>query len=388
MALKMPSVNIAFYEKGITAIQRSERGIVAMILEDDVAKHKTPYKLYTVADIPTTLSLENQEQIELAMKGYQKAPLHVLVFVIAKGSSDGGSTSKYEDVLKTLETTRFDYLVVPQATDTDYFATWIKQQRTVKDKMVKAVLYNQAADFDGVVNFTNTSISVVDDVATAAALEAARKKGVNTVDNVLKTMTGAQYASRIAGIICGTPMTIACTYAPLPEVMDVDRYTKDEMDEKTGNGELFIFYDGKKFKINRGVNSFVTTTQDKLDSFKKIKKVDIMDMIHDDIKDTAQDSYIGKYANSYANKCLLIAAILGYLERLELDGLLQPGSSVELDIEYTKNWLLSNGKKTKEELNEMTEQEIKEADTNDVVFLIAKIKILDAIEEINLRIMI
>ena len=68
MALKMPSVNIAFYEKGITAIQRSERGIVAMIIEDDVEAFTSPLKLYTVADIPSTLTKENQEQIQLVMK--------------------------------------------------------------------------------------------------------------------------------------------------------------------------------------------------------------------------------------------------------------------------------------------------------------------------------
>lgn len=388
MALKMPSVNIAFYEKGITAIQRSERGIVAMIIEDDAEAFTSPLKLYTVADIPSTLTKENQEQIQLVMKGYQKSPLHVLVFVIATGGETG--ISKYQTTLNILETTRFDYLVIPeiQIGETDAIATWIKQQRTVKDKMVKTVLPKAAADTEGVVNFTNTEIKVVDAEKTAAAQAAATAAGTGIVDPILKAMTGAQYAGRVAGIICGTPMTISCTYAPATEIMDCDRYTKDEMDTKTGEGELFFFFDGKQFKVNRGVNSFVTTTQDKLNSFKKIKKVDIMDMIHDDIKETAQDSYIGKYANSYPNKCLLIAAVLGYLERLELDGLLQPGSSVSLDVEYTKNWLLSNGKYTKDELNQMTEQEIKEADTNDVVFLLAKIKILDAIEEITLRVMI
>ena len=125
MALKMPSVNIAFYEKGITAIQRSERGIVAMIIEDDAEAFTSPLKLYTVADIPSTLTKENQEQIQLVMKGYQKSPLHVLVFVIATGGETG--ISKYQTTLNILETTRFDYLVIPeiQIGETDAIATWI-----------------------------------------------------------------------------------------------------------------------------------------------------------------------------------------------------------------------------------------------------------------------
>lgn len=167
-----------------------------------------------------------------------------------------------------LENARWDYLVIPEIADIDVqtIATWIKGMRTTKDKMVKAVLPNCAADFEGIVNFTNTQIT------TKA-----------------KTYTTAQYCSRIAGMIAGTPMTISCTFAPLPEVIDCDKYTKDQMDTKVGNGELFVMFDGSKYKIARGVNSFITTIQGKGDEFKKIKLVDLMDMIHDDIKNTAND---------------------------------------------------------------------------------------------------
>ena len=68
--------------------------------------------------------------------------------------------------------------------------------RTNKDKMIKAVLPDCTADTEGVINFVNKTI---------------RTKS--------KTYTTAQYCSRIAGIIAGTPMTISCTYAPLPEVI-------------------------------------------------------------------------------------------------------------------------------------------------------------------------
>ena len=121
------------------------------------------------------------------------------------------------------------------------------------------------------------------------------------------------------------------------------------MDNKVTQGELFFFNDGEKIKIARGVNSFVTTIQDKGESFQKIKIVDAMDMIHDDIKKTAEDSYLGKYANSYSNKCLLISAIQGYFDQLELDGILDPGkNSVEIDVEQQKVYLESTGQFTKD----------------------------------------
>lgn len=359
----LPSITIAFKEKGITAITRSQRGIVAMVLkEDDATKFTAPYTIYTSTDIPTTLSANNQEQIELALMGYQTAPKKVLVYIENKTATD------YSDVLLTPENARWDYLVIPDIADADttVIATWIKAMRTTKDKMVKAVLPNCKADSEGVINFTNTKIVTV-----------------------AKTYTTAEYCSRIAGLIAGTPMTISSTFAPLSEVIDCDSYTREQMDTKVEAGELFFFNDGEKIKIARGVNSFVTTIQDKSDSFKKIKLIDCMDMIHDDIKKTAEDNYLGKYANSYDNKCLLISAIQGYFNQLELDGILDPNkNSVYIDLPQQKVFLLSNGSYTQDQLAEMKDIEIKEANTKDQVFLAASIKILDAIEQINLNIAI
>lgn len=364
--MKMPSITIAFKEKGITAIQRSMRGIVAMILKEDDENllAGSPHTIYSTTDVPEGLSDFNKDQIELCLKGYQTTPKKIFVFV------HPADASNYNETLLKLENTmRWDYLTIPEITETEaeIIATWVKSMRTVKNKKIKAVLPNTNADNEGVVNFTNEFVT------TKAS-----------------TYTTPQFCSRIAGIITGTPMTISCTYAPLPEVLDADKYEAEQMDEKVNKGELFIFNDGEKYKISRGVNSFVTLIQDKLQSFQKIKIVDAMDMIHDDIKKTSQDYYIGKYSNSYDNKCLLISAIKGYFLQLELDGILNKhyDNQIFIDVPTQKAWLLANGLYTQDELEEMSEQQIKEADTKDQVFLGADIKILDAIEDIKLNIQI
>ena len=180
-------------------------------------------------------------------------------------------------------------------------------------------------------------------------------------------------------------MTISCTYAPLAEVSDIVRLTRAEMDAAINAGKFILFHDGEKVKVGRGVNSLQTTTQDKGDAWKKIKLVEVMDMIQTDIRTTAQDSYIGKYANSYDNKCLLISAIKGYLTSLEQAGILRAGSSsVGIDTAAQEAYLQSTGVDT----SKLSEQEIKEANTGDKVFLQASIQILDAIEDINLNITI
>jgi len=322
----------------------------------------SPITVYTTTDVPDALSADNQEQIELCLKGYQTPPKKILVYVIETAEEN------YNAALLLLENARWDYLVIPGivTADVDTIATWIKTMRSTKDKMVKAVLPHSKADSEGIVNFTNTTIT------TAS-----------------KTYTTAQYCSRIAGLIAGTPMTISCTFASLSEVVSCDIYTKEEMDTKIAAGEFFIMYDGTKYKVARGVNSFVTTIESKGGSFKKVKLIDAMDMIHDDIKTTANDSYIGKYSNSYDHKCLLISAIQGYFDQLELDGILdRKKNSVAIDTEQQRVYLLSNGDFTQAELAAMKDQTVNEANTRDQVFLAASIKILDAIEDIKLGISI
>ena len=108
-------------------------------------------------------------------------------------------------------------------------------------------------------------------------------------------------------------------------------------------------------------------------------------MINQDIRTTAEDSYIGKYANSYDNKCLLITAIKGYFEQLENDGILAKGkSTVSIDLQAQENYLKAKGIDTES----MSEQNIKEANTGSKVFIAANISILDAIEDIDIQIAI
>lgn len=371
--LGMPSVIISFKEAGIAAIERSQRGIVFLILEEEqevidkltvntsaicgkaitgqaitgnIEKQEVienPFVIYTTDDIPSELSENNKDYITKCLLGYVTAPYRVKVYLQAKGKT---GADKWQESLKKIAAERWDYLAIPtiEEEQLETVGTWIKTNRENKYKKVKAVLPGYDGDYEGIINFSN-----------------------KTTKTATKTYTPAEYTARIAGLIAGTPMTISATYAPLSEVIDCDKYDLDENDEKVNNGEFFIWYDGTKYKMSRAVNSLVTTTEGKQEGYQTIKIVDIMDMIYDDIRTTAQDSYIGKYANTYDNKCLLIMAITGYLKELEGEGLLQANySTVELDTEA------------------MSDDEINQLDTKKKVFLKGKIKIIDAMEDIEL----
>ena len=118
-------------------------------------------------------------------------------------------------------------------------------------------------------------------------------------------------------------------------------------------------------------------------SIKKIKLVDIMDTIKSDLRSTIRNEWIGKKANTYDNKCLLISAIQGYMDDLVLQNVLE-SATVEIDINGNKQYLEQNGV----DITDMSSDDIKKANTGDKVYLVAHIKMNDAIEDVTLEIRI
>lgn len=348
----LPNIVIEFKSTASTAIQRGERGILAvMVIEGEGALPLGVTKIEDITQIPAGLTAENNAYVQRAFLGGQN-PVKYIQLII---------TDTIENGLNLLETTRFDYVAAPPTitgAEATMVATFIKGLRENKGIKVKAVLPNTAADHEGIINFTTSGIVVGED-----------------------TFTAGEYCSRIASLLAGTPLSVSATYYALSEVDDVPKFTKSELDAKIDGGEFIIFHDGRKVKVARAVNSLKTIGQEKSEDYKSIKIVDIMDLIFSDIKITCEDAYIGKFANNYDNKCKLIVSIQAYLEALRDEELLDTGIVTEIDMQEQRNYLKGKGM----DLTDMTEQQIKEENTQTYVFLKATYKILNAIEDIKVK---
>ena len=363
--LTSPSITIAFTEKGASAITRGERGIVALVLK---GTRQQSFKVTNISDIPTgVLSEENEQYVKDALVGYSYAPKYVLVYIMQTAED---MAKAYKDMLQFFENEKFTYMAIPTVkTDSKVqdIATWIKKQRS-EHKLVKAILPEVAGDNEGVINWCSTLYRTKE-----------------------KLLTPEQGTARIAGLLAGTGFNVSGTYAPLQDFVDVNRLTKTEQDEAVGAGKLIAIWDGEKVKLNRAVTSLTTTTADKGDSFKKIKLVETMDMMEDDIRKTIEDNYIGNFSNSYDNKCLLITAVNAYFMSLVNDGLISVGQC-QIDVDTQRQWLKAQGKKvvledgSEKGIDDCTDEEIKRANTGSQVFLKAVVSLVDAIEDVNLKI--
>jgi hypothetical protein len=345
----LPEILIEFQTKAVTAIQRSEKGIVALILKDDTGTFDT--KEYKSIDevLSTDWTVTNKDYID---KTFMGTPSKVIVERIATTAID------YNEALTRLKNKKWNYLAIPgiESTNVTNVASWIVGMRTNEKKTFKAVLPNSPTDNEGVINFTTEGIKVGD-----------------------TTYSASQYTCRIAGILAGLPFTRSCTYYVLPEVESITDH--EDPDADIDAGQLILINDGEKVKIARGVNSFVTTTVTKGEPFKKIKIVEGMDLMMDDIRDTFNNSYVGKVINNYDNKILFLSAVNAYLKTLAKDDILDINYNnlAEIDVEAQRLYLQSIGTN----IEEMEEQEIKEANTGSKVFITSNVRFVDAMEDLT-----
>lgn len=350
-------MTIVFTTKAKESLQRSERGVVGMIVKGTVPK-ENPLCIYTEKDIPSEISEENKEQIKLAMKGYINAPSKIIVYVVTE------EAESYEEALKYFEFKKANWSCCPSAaTDnqTETLIKWVKEQRGKKNR-VKMVLPEIEADDEGIINYATKTAKVGEKVYTAE-----------------------QFCSRIAGLLAGTPSTMSSTFAVIDDVTDCEKLDRQQADAAIDAGKFILYNDGEKIKVGRGVNSLTTIGEGKSYIWKKIKVVETMDMINDDLTMLFEDNYIGKYPNTYDNKSMAISAARDYLEELKKGGLIDD-YHIGFDVKGIKEYLIKNKGFTRDEVERMKENALIQQNTDEKLFLAGHMHVVDALEDVEITI--
>ena len=139
MSLGLPNFNFIFQSKGVSAIERSARGIVAVILKDDTeGEEQNVYNKVDDVDF-TQWTEDNYNYLKLI---YEGAPSKVIAMRVAT------NVESYNAVLKKLKDLKWNYLCIPgiKAADTTMIGAWIKQYRNDEKKTFKVVLPHYAGD--------------------------------------------------------------------------------------------------------------------------------------------------------------------------------------------------------------------------------------------------
>lgn len=343
----LPEINIVFQSKAETAIKRSANGIVALILRDTTKSDITSYSYTNESEVVKShWTTANYDYISKTFLG---GPQRVIVERI-------GAEDTYDDALARLKNKKWNYLAIPSLADNEKdIADWIIAQRNAK-KTFKAVL-PYAANNEGIINFATNDIKVG-----------------------TKVYTTAEYCCRIAGLLAGLPMTEGATYQTLAEVESITESTTP--DDDIDGGKFILINDGEKVKVARGVNSLHILSGDKTEDMKKIKIIEGMDLMRDDIRSAFENNYIG-INNSYDNKVMFVAAINQYFDGLVREGVLygDAENTADIDVNAQRDWLAQ-----KYDISEYSDEQIRKAKTGSYVFVTADITFCDAIEDLKFSI--
>lgn len=355
MVKTQPKFNVSFKELAVLAIQRQQRGSVVMILKDEtnVLVDKVVYK--GLGDVnKADYTAENYDRLTLAFLGN---PSKVIVIKVAE------DTDSFNEVLAKLDYYNNYTLCYPEGEASEFTAiqNYLKGVRA-KNNYSRAVLGSaMSPDAEFIINFTTDDIQA-------------------NVNGEVKTFTSGDYTCRVAGALSGLAPSRSLTYFELPEIVEAP--LSEDADEDVANGKLIILHQDGTYKFSRAVNSLVTLTDGVTEAFQKIRVLDIMDMIANDIVATFRTGYVGKYTNNFTDKNRLVAAINAYLLGLATEGLLEIENDnvVYISYEKTKLYLESKGVDT----SEMTYNEIIRANTGSNVFLDGVCSPTDAMEDLDL----
>ena len=226
---------------------------------------------------------------------------------------------------------------------------------------LKPFLPRTGSDCEGIIDYATESVSIGE-----------------------KTYTPDQFCSRIAGLLAGTPITQSSTFAVLDDVSACTPKKRAEIDSEIDAGKFVVFYNGEKIKVARGVNSLTTVTEEKGKPWQKILVVETMDMINDDLTILVEDYYIGKYRNNFDNKCLLLTAVMVYLEEIARSGIIE-SYAVDFDVESIRDYIVKNKGVKREDAEAMSDEEVKKQYTDEHIFLTASATIADTMEDITVK---
>jgi hypothetical protein len=345
----LPQILIKFKTAGSTAIRRSARGQVVLLVPGGSRSTVTFSRMDQVEE--SAVGSTAYELLRLCFLG-NPAKVHLAYYLVgAEGAALAGNAKLAEG----------GWLCAP-AMAVDTLVNFVKEKRAEGRSLRAVVCTKTAPDNAGIVNFTTEDITI-------------RLDGKN------QPVSTNQYCARVAGILAGLSLRESATYYSLPEVTDFTASADPAGDIEKGCLILDQGSDG--VRLGRAVTSLVTLEQAGDSAFRKIKITEGVDLIRADIRSVFESEYVGKVLNDYDSKLLLVTAINSYFASLA-GSVLDTGrrNQASVDFDAQKAWLEAQGVDTES----MSDTAILSANTGSQVFLRADVRFADAMEDLTFEI--
>lgn len=342
-----PNIKVIFQTLAVTAIERSERGKLCVLIDDTTATGKVWTTLKGVEDIETAdWTAGNKALLSTAFEVF--SPHSVIVRRV--GSDDLG------DILKDVTTKRPTQLVYPGVTANDdaTIVSWAKAQ--VSDQgTVYISTFADNSDSCAVVELNNSVV---------------KHQNITMYDV-------SKFSIMLGGAMAGCPLNRSLDNFILPTLTEVDNI--DPVD-----GKLTLYNDDGKVRVRLAVNSKTTFDSTWKSNTRKIKVFEGINIVKHDIEDTFKKNWVNHYINDYNNKmtfCNVVNKV--YFPNLQpnvLDS--EFDNKIDISIEKNKQFVVLDGK----DPANLSDAQIKRYNTADFFYAIGEVRFSDTMTHLELKI--
>ena len=186
---------------------------------------------------------------------------------LSGGTNGTVSGDSHSDYLAKMESYNFNAMGVKTNDNTikALYVAYAKRMRDTVGSKFQCVLYNQAADYEGIVNVKNT------------------------VDIIPWTV----------GLLGGCAVNKSCSNRVYDGEAEVSAdYTQAQLEQAIKNGEFTLHKVGDKIKVLTDINSLTTITNEKGEIFKSNQSIRVMDQIANSIASLFAEKYLGIVPNN------------------------------------------------------------------------------------------
>lgn len=200
-------------------------------------------------------------------------------------------------------------------------ALYVAYTKRMRDEMgikFQAVVYNNAADHEGIINLKNRTV---------------------------ESETGLVYW--VTGIIAGCAINKSNTNKIYDGEYEVEaNYTQSDLEAAIDNGEFTLHKVGDQYRVLVDINSLVTVEADKGQEFKNNQTIRVIDQAALDIASVFNTKYIGNVPNNASGRVSLWNDIVSLYKDYETINAIEDFNSEEIVVEQgnDKKTVVVNGK--------------------------------------------
>lgn len=259
------------------------RIVVAKNIDDDTKYDVTTYLGTKEVDKQTV-----KEVSELVDNDYVTFSMETLEVTAGK-SLEGGtngdvSGEAHQNFLDKLESYQVNAIgcTVKDESTSNLYVQYAKRLRDEQGIKFQVVLFNNAANYESVVNVKNTTVE--DESALVYW---------------------------VTGVIAGCEINKSNTNKTYDGEYTINAdYTQAQLETSIDNGEFVLHKVGDEIRVLVDINSLVDTTTEKGEEFKSNQTIRVLDQIASDVASVFNSKYLGKIANNEAGRTSLWSDII------------------------------------------------------------------------------